>query len=494
MSSSKSILKSTGLIGGGQAVALIFNLIRSKAVAVILGPDGTGLIGILQTSINVFQRFAELGVNNSSVRDIAKAHALDNQKEISSVIFTQRRLVLATGLLGFLLLFSFAKQVSLLTFDNPDYTWHFRVLAFAVFFNIIKSGQSSVIQATRKIKELALLSIYGSVLSAIIAIPIVYFFKMKGVPMFLLLVALSQFLISWYFSGRIIIKKYAVSLADFWSRSKGMLQLGMAFMGGGIFGMVGAYVIRIVIVKNVDLEGAGMYQAAFALGGMYINVILQAMGKDFYPRLTAFSNQSSEEIRLINEQTEIGMLISAPGLLITLAFGPWLIDLLYSSEFHAAYPILKWMILGVFLKTLSWPLDYLFIARARNTLFLLSQFLGNVVHIGLAYMFLQLYGLMGAGLAFFGLYLFHLVYLFLMAKRENGFTWSRGVIRNIVILSILFSLSLIILQSDFDWYIKSGLILIISLFSIHLAVVKIKKILGANSIRELLKFVFKKGH
>ena len=50
--------------------------------------------------------------------------------------------------------------------------------------------------------------------------------------------------------------------------------------------MGAAYTIRLIVLRNAGLEAAGLYQAAWVLGGLYVAFILQAMGADFYPRLT----------------------------------------------------------------------------------------------------------------------------------------------------------------------------------------------------------------
>lgn len=41
-----SILKYTGLFGGVQGLGILMGIVRNKLVAVILGPDGMGLISL----------------------------------------------------------------------------------------------------------------------------------------------------------------------------------------------------------------------------------------------------------------------------------------------------------------------------------------------------------------------------------------------------------------------------------------------------------------
>ena len=73
-----------------------------------------------------------------------------------------------------------------------------------------------------------------------------------------------------------------------------------------------AYVVRILIVKHAGVDAAGLYQSAWGLGGLYIGFILQAMGTDFYPRLTAIANDNTECNRLVNEQAHVSLLLAGP--------------------------------------------------------------------------------------------------------------------------------------------------------------------------------------
>ena len=64
-----------------------------------------------------------------------------------------------------------------------------------------------------------------------------------------------------------------------------LLKLGLAFLASGLLLMGAAYVVRAIVLHDLGLEAAGIYQAAWTLGGLYIGFILQALGADFYPRL-----------------------------------------------------------------------------------------------------------------------------------------------------------------------------------------------------------------
>jgi len=65
----------------------------------------------------------------------------------------------------------------------------------------------------------------------------------------------------------------------------------------------------------------------------YLGFVLGAMATDYYPRLTAAISDTATATRLVNEQTEVALLLCAPVLLAMLGLAPWVIHLLYSAEF-----------------------------------------------------------------------------------------------------------------------------------------------------------------
>lgn len=491
MSSSKSILHSTSIIGGSSVITILLNIVRSKVIALLLGPSGTGLIGALQSSTSFIQSLSSLGIDNSAVRDIAQANIKGNDKRLSIVVKSLRKIVLLTGFLGLLLTIIFAQALSEFTFDTADYTFEIRLLSIAVFFNLIQAGQSALIQGMRRIKDLARMSILSSLMGTVLSLPLIYFFEFDGVSYYLVVLAIGQFLVSLYYARKIKIQDIKVSWFKAFKESKGMVKLGFSFMGGALAAILSAYLIRVIIIRDLSLADAGIYQAAFALSGLYIGVILQAMGKDFYPRLTAVAFDSKKEIQLINEQTQVGMMIAAPGLMFTLAFAPLAIRVLYSAEYLEAFPILQWMILGVFLRTISWPMGFLFVARAKGRIFFYTQLVSHILLFGFTYLSILIFGLEGTGIAFFCLYIVYTTSMAVLINKENDFKWTSEVIKRMLFLSIAFIMAFLATQylSSFWGTTTSAIIgVILSIFALK----EISNILEIKSIKELMDLIKKR--
>jgi PST family polysaccharide transporter len=211
-------------------------------------------------------------------------------------------------------------------------------------------------------------------------------------------------------------------------------------MSSVLLTMGAAYIVRVTLTRKLGFEATGLYQSAWTLGGLYVGFILQAMGTDFYPRLTASANDDGACNRMVNEQALVGILLASPGVIATLTFTPVVITMFYSSKFAGAVPILRWICLGAAVQVITWPMGFIALAKAKQNIFLLSDVAWTVVYIVLTCLCVTWFGMNGAGIAFFGSYVFHAVLTYPIVRYLSGFSWSHENKR-----TGLFSLSLIAL-------------------------------------------------
>jgi antigen flippase len=363
-------------------------------------------------------------VNSSGDRQIAEAAGTGDTERIAKTAAVLRRTSLVLGVLGAISLAAFSKQVSTITFGGPQHAAAVALLSLVVLFRLVSDGQAALIQGMRRIADLARMNVLGAVFGTLIAIPMVYFFRAQGVVPSLVAAAGMAILTSWWFSRRANVAPSPVTLADVGQEASELLKLGFVFMASGLMTMGVAYVVRIILVRQISLEAAGLYQSAWTLGGLYVGFILQAMSADFYPRLTAAANNNAECNRLVNEQTLVGLLLAGPGVIATLTFAPLVIYLFYSARFAPAVPLLRWICLGALLQVLSWPMGFIIVAKANKVLFFVAEFAWALAAIAMAWICVRNYGVNGAGIAFFGSYVFHALLIYGIVGRFSGFRWS----------------------------------------------------------------------
>ena len=120
-SSHKQILKATGIVGGAQVITILIRIVRSKIIAVLLGPTGVGILGLYQSMLDLIRSATGFGIQYSAVRDIAEASGTNDQSHISRTVLILRRWVWFTGLLGLVLMAVCCKPISRYTFGDDRY-------------------------------------------------------------------------------------------------------------------------------------------------------------------------------------------------------------------------------------------------------------------------------------------------------------------------------------------------------------------------------------
>ncbi|MBB4190456.1 PST family polysaccharide transporter [Rhizobium aethiopicum] len=418
------ILKSTMLMGGSSLVNVALSIVRNKAMAVLLGPEGIGLIGLYSSIVDMAQSLAGLGVGGSGVRQVAEAAGTGDTTRIAQSATVLRRISVVLALFGALLLAALAYPVSSFTFGDYQHVGGIVLLSLAVFFRLVSAGQGALIQGMRGIADLARINVLAGLFGTAVSIPLIYLFGVQAIAPSLVLIAAASIVPTWWYSRRIFPNPYPMSARQFSRQVSALLRLGFVFMASGLLTFGAAYAIRIIVLKEGGVMAAGLYQAAWGLGGLYAGFILQAMGTDFYPRLTAMIDNNVECNRLVNEQAEASMLLAGPGLLGTLTLAPLMMSLFYSAEFHGAVELLRWICLGMMLRIISWPMGFIVVAKNTQAIFFWTEVAAAVVHVGLAWLLVSLLGTQGAGMAFFGLYVWHAILIYVIVRKLTGFRWS----------------------------------------------------------------------
>jgi len=81
-SSYRQIFKATSIFGGVQVFNILTGIIRVKFVAVLLGAKGVGIIGLLNSPLQLIITITGLGIAFSAVRDISAANGTGDKISI----------------------------------------------------------------------------------------------------------------------------------------------------------------------------------------------------------------------------------------------------------------------------------------------------------------------------------------------------------------------------------------------------------------------------
>jgi PST family polysaccharide transporter len=423
------ILRSTALVGASSIVTIAFAIIRTKAVAVLLGPQGVGLISIYQSIIDLTQSLAGLGIQASGVREVAAAAGSGDAAKVARTAAVVRGVSLVLALVGGAGLAAASTQIAAFTFNDVGQETAVALLSFAVLFQLLFAGQLALIQGMRRIGDLARANILAALTATVVMIGAVLAFGRDGIAPALGVSAGAALVISWFYVRKVGAKAPKQSWLQIREETSALIRLGVVFMASAILTFGAAYVIRLIILRHDGVVAAGLYQAAWTLGGLYTGFILQAMGTDFFPRLTGVAHDDEACNRMVNEQAHVSMLLAGPGVIATLTAAPLVVSLFYTPEFLPTADVLRAICVGMLLRVAAWPMGFILLAKGARGLFFWTEVAATAVHVGLVWLLLPRLGVLGAGVAFLGLYVWHSILIYLVVRRLSGFRFSAENLR-----------------------------------------------------------------
>jgi len=476
-SSYRQIMKATTIFGGVQVFNILISIIRSKFVAVLLGPAGMGIMGLLTSTTGFIASLTNFGLSTSAVKDIAAANSSEDQNRISTVVTIFRRLVWITGLLGTLITLFFSSWLSLLTFGNTDYTYAFVCLSITLLLSQLNSGQMVLLQGMRQLKLLAKADLAGSALGLFITLPLYYYYGKGGIVPGIVASALLLLLLSLFYSRKIDIKPISVSSALTISEGKGMLRMGFLISMSGLLSVGASYIVRVFIGRTGGVEQVGLYNAGFSIINTYVGLVFNAMATDYYPRLSAVAHDNSSCRQIVNQQAEIALLILAPILVVFLVFINWVVVLLYSHKFVDVNVMIYWAALGMFFKAASWSVAFVFIAKGASKLFFWSELAANIYVLVFNLIGYYYWGLAGLGLSFVAAYLLYLIQVFFISKKMFDFSFDNSF-RSIFTIQFSFAVAGFLAVSFFTPIYAYGVGIILISLSVWFSFRELEKRIG----------------
>lgn len=390
------ILKYTGLFGGVQGLCILVGVIRNKLVAMILGPEGVGLISLFNSTIRFLGDSTNLGLPMSAVKNISEAYDQKDDRRVSELVRIIRSWCVMTALLGMVLCIVLSPLLSKWTFSWDGHTLHFICLSPTIALLAVYGGELAILKGVRRLGALARIQVYTVFFALLVTTPLYYIYRSAAIVPSLLLVALAQLVVTVWFSYR----QFPLQLSFRWSligKGTGIVKLGLAFVLAEMMGSGAEFIIRSMLNSVADVETLGLYNAGFMMTMTYGGMIFSAMETDYFPRLSAITEVGPRLNETVNMQIEVSLLMLAPLLVIFMVGLPIWLPLLYTGKFLPAIGMIQLMILAMYLRAVKLPLAYLPLARGDSRSYLLMEGLYAVLQVIIVTASFRRGGLVGVG-------------------------------------------------------------------------------------------------
>ncbi|MDT0631814.1 O-antigen translocase [Rubrivirga sp. S365] len=396
----RSILRATSIVGGGSLITILVGLARAKGVALLIGPAGLGIIGLLTSVMTTATTVLGLGLASSSVRSVAAA--VGDPAALGAIRRALWRSNVLLGLVGLAALSLLSVPIARYVFGSgaraADVAW----VSVGVLAALVAGAQMALLQGLRRTGDLARASVTGAVVAAAAGLTLLAIFRSDGIRWFVISTPVATMGAAFWFtrSLRPVRGAAAPPGAAVWSQWRAMISLGWVLMVAGVAGGVVDLFVRSVLARHLGVDAAGQYQAASAISIQYLGLILGAMAADYYPRLAQVADRPEAFRAAVNEQLEVAVLLAGPLLLAVLGLAPWVLTALYSSDFRAGDDLLRGLVVADVLKMATWTIGFALLARGRSAAFLALELTGQAVFAGATHLLVPRVGLVGVGAAF----------------------------------------------------------------------------------------------
>lgn len=421
------ILKYTGMFGGVQGLNILVGIVRNKLVAMILGPEGMGLMSLFNSTIKLFSDSTNLGIPLSAVREISEAYENEDENQIRHVVKLVRTWSLLTALVGMLLCMMLSPLLDRWTFDWGNHTLHFIVLSPVVAIGAVTGGELAILKGTRQLAHLAAISVYGVLGATVSTIPMYYFWGVSAVVPSLVVIALIQMLLTIAYSYRLFPLQSISDGRKMMHDGLGMVRVGIAFVMAGILGSGAEFLIRSYLNNTADLGVVGLYNAGYMMTMTYAGLVFSAMETDYFPRLSSIKGLGAELNLCVNHQIEVSLLLVSP-LLVSFMVGlPVLLPLFYSGKFLPVAGMMKFAILAMYLRAIVLPIEYLTLSKGHSKAYLFLEAVYDVLIVLLVVAGYRWLSLTGTGLAILLTGIINLIVVLVFANYKYQYRLSHFV-------------------------------------------------------------------
>lgn len=371
MESKRNIARYIFAFGGVQGLNVAIGLVRNKLVALLLGPNGMGVMALYSSTVQLVQNACNLGLDKSSIPDLSRTYEGSHKDLVAQKIGQIRSLFVVAALMAFVFMIIASWILSLLVFSELGHTIHFIVLSPAAPLLILCAGEMSIMKATHQLRRLALLSVLNIVISLIVSIPMFFVWRAQAIIPSIVLTALTQALVILLYSYRRYPLKINIS-RKLLAESSPMIRLGMAFVVASTIMSGSEFLTRTYLYNVANDTVVGLYNAAYMIAFSYAGMVFSAIDVEYFPRLSQITDTTQLRATILR-QIKVCIMIIVPMVAVLIVLLPWLVPLLFSRSFIDAVPVAQVILLAMIFRAIYLPIGYLSLAKGDSHCFLFLE-------------------------------------------------------------------------------------------------------------------------
>ena len=406
---SKGLLH-TVLNGVAQLVKAISTLLINKVVVISLGSSALLFAGNIKNVLSILQQISGAGIYEGAVKYITGEY----KDRPTFILQASLSLMLIGFIISIALYFVFSDKLNALLQLGENETnlhpWLACGLLLCLLCFVLHTLMQSFFHGLKSYKIIVRSTLISSLLTLGLSIPLIYYFNIIGLLVSVFIPSVSLLLTYLlHFRSALSFGRMLFGTPFRFHIFKPILSFTvMSAVAAMVFPSV-LIVIRILLVENVGVQLASYWEGYSRLSLFISSLAISSISLYYLPKLVE-THPGKGLFKVVLWGVKFLAIVALPALMIILLLGSYIIPLLYSSSFLETIFLLKWELLGTFLKLLSFSVSFIMIAKKLTTVFVMSELISGLLFLGLSMLFINKYGVVGASIAFAGTYFIYLLW------------------------------------------------------------------------------------
>lgn len=388
------VVRNSSYLFGSNTISAALNVLQGIFVIRLLGDAGYGLLTIVMDFASNTNRLLSFRMSEVVVKYVGEALAQGNKERAAALVKGIGLTEAATSLLAYLALLALSFWGARTFAQDISVAYLFRFYGLFLLANLIYETSVGVLQTTNKFNQVARANFYQSIATTFLIL-----------SAFVLNLGILGVLIAYLIGKTMAATLIAVSavrelnhqLGDSWARAPlslitdwgSLLRFAFSTNLNGTVNLFARDNIRLYLAIFLSNAQVGYFKLASQL----VNLVMLPIEPFTWPTYaeitrTVAQRQWQATRRLLKQVSAIGgtwTLIAGGGLI---AFGWWIIPLLYGNEMTPAYPCLVVLLIGyAFANVMNWNRPLL-LALGRPGYPLMVAAITGAIEIILIFLFL----------------------------------------------------------------------------------------------------------
>ncbi len=418
-------------------------------------------MGLMQGVVGIGAIVAGMGVGTGVVRMGAQSISRGDSDKTTVL---QQASLLITWLAGLAIALAFVLLRSPLSswiFDSPDHTFSVSLLGVAICLTAVSATHTGILNAHHDVASLTKSAIFGVIGGSVASVLLIWFFRVDGVIWAVLALSVGLYAFTRYYVSRYVTLQLP-SRADLVAAARPLLGFGLPYVGSALMGTGVILALPLLVNQLLDIESVGYYRAALTISVGYLGILTTALAQDYYPRISAVSDDPLQVETLFNQQLRLTLLIGGPIIVCAVATASLIVPLIYTSKFTPTVDLLSWQLIGSLFKFWAWAFSFVILARSSSALYFFVELVVGIALVGGTWYGIERLGLIGAGVGYSVAYAVYAGVVWIGAQR-GGRIRVRWSSLGLMLVSLVLSFGCYYLTARGEGLLDYGLIAILAI-------------------------------